>query len=325
MALETPWLGIVVAALGGAGLVIGLLYALRGRRRTSGSMVVGAERVRALPSVARAARTRVVALTGVFVLATVAITAAAVVAARPMAEHVIQPETLSRDIMLCLDVSGSMTDVDGEVVDVFSRLAKDFKGERVGLVIFNSSPVQIFPLTDDYNFILDQLDRMRASLNYEYDVTPEHWVGTLNGAGASLVGDGLAACALGFDHPDAQRARSIIFATDNEVNGAQTVTLSEAAAYADSLGVRVFAIDPVTPGSATSLGLQQASIQTGGRYFSLHDATTVESVVAEVQAEDATMLDGAPRIVRVDAPGPWLAVLAVAALALVLVGWRART
>lgn len=288
-------------------------------------MIVGAERVRALPSVARATRTRVVAITGALLLATTAIAAAAVVAARPMAEHVIQPETLSRDIMLCLDVSGSMTDVDGEVVDVFSRLAKDFKGERVGLVIFNSSPVQIFPLTDDYDFILDQLDRMGDSLDYLDSGTPEHWVGTLNGAGASLVGDGLAACALGFDHPDADRARSIILATDNEVNGAETITLAESAAYAHSLGVRVFAIDPATAGSATGLALQQASIQTGGGYFSLHDATTVESVVAEVQAEDATMLEGEPRIVRVDAPGPWLAVLAVAALALVLVGWRART
>ena len=325
MALETPWLGIAVAALGAAAVVIGLLRAWRGGRTASGNTVVGAERVRALPSVLRAARTRAVALAGVFLLAVVAIAAAAVVAARPMEEQIVQPETLSRDIMLCLDVSGSMVDVDGEVVDVFDRLAEDFEGERIGLVIFNSSPVQIFPLTDDYAYIRDQLARMRDSLDYVYDETPEHWVGTLNGAGASLVGDGLAACALGFDHPDTDRARSIILATDNEVNGAETVTLEEAAAYADSLGVRVFAIDPTTPGSETSLGLEQASIQTGGGYFSLRDATTVESVVAEVQAEDATLLEGEPRIVRADAPGPWLVVLAVAALALVLVAWRTRT
>jgi Ca-activated chloride channel homolog len=325
VALETPWLGLVVAALGAAAVVLGLLYALRGRSRASTSRIVGAERVRTLPSVARAARTRVVALTGVFLLAVVAIGAAAVVAARPMEERIIQPETLSRDIMLCLDVSGSMVDVDGEVVDVFDELAQDFKGERVGLVIFNSSPVQIFPLTDDYDFIRDQLDRMRDSLDFVTNDTPEHWVGTLNGTGASLVGDGLAACALGFDHQGTERARSIILATDNEVNGAESITLPEAAAYADSLGVRVFTIDPTTGDAATSVGLQEASLVTGGSYFNLRDTKTVESVVAEVQAEDATMLDGEPRIVRTDAPGPALALLAVAALALVIVVWRART
>jgi Ca-activated chloride channel family protein len=325
VALETPWLGIVVAALGAAAVVLGVLRALRGRGRASGNTIVGAERVRTLPSVVRAARTRVVALTGIFLLAMVAIGAAAVVAARPMEERIIQPETLSRDIMLCLDVSGSMTDVDGEVVDVFDELAAGFKGERVGLVIFNSSPVQIFPLTDDYDFIRAQLERMGDSLDYLTDDTPEHWVGTLNGAGASLVGDGLAACALGFDHPDVERARSIILATDNEVNGAESVTLEEAAAYADSLGVRVFTIDPTTGDAETSVGLRDASSQTGGSYFSLRGATTVESVIAEVQAEDATLLAGEPRIVRIDAPGPWLAILAVAALALVLVDVRART
>ena len=324
MALETPHLAIVVAVLAGAAVVVGVLRAWRTGRGASGRTVVGAERVRALPSVARAARARVIALGGVVLLAAVGFGAAAVVAARPMEEQVIQPEALSRDIMLCLDVSGSMVDVDGEVVELFGELSEDFAGERIGLVIFNSSPVQIFPLTDDYDFIRDQLVRMRDSLDYVTNDTPEHWVGTLNGAGASLVGDGLAACALGFDHPDLDRARSIILATDNEVNGAETVTLEEAAAYADSLGVRVFAIDPATPGSETSRELEDASIRTGGGYFSLRDATTVESVVAEVQAEDATLLEGEPQIIRTDEPGPALAVLAVAGLALVIVGWRAR-
>jgi hypothetical protein len=138
------------------------------------------------------------------------------------------------------------------------------------------------------------------------------------------VGDGLAACALGFDHPDEERARSIILATDNEVNGSETVPIDQAAAYAGSLGVRVFAIDPTDAGSASSAALRQAAVGTGGGYFGLHDTTTVSGIVAEVQAEDATVLKGEPRIVRVDDPGPWAVVLAVLALALVAVVWRVR-
>lgn len=324
MALELPWLGLVVVALGVAAVVVGVLRAGRRRgARESGSTVVAAERVRALPSVARVVRRRVVASAGLLLLAAGALGASAVVAARPMAEQIVQPETRSRDVMLCLDVSGSMTDVDAEVVDLFDRLAEDFAGERVGLTIFNSSPVRIFPLTDDYTFIRDQLARMADSFE-SYDEVPEHWVGTLNGPGASLVGDGLAACALGFDSPDTERSRSIILATDNEVNGAESVTLDDAAGYAASLGVRVYAIDPADVESESSRELREASVSTGGGYYGLHDATTVEGVVTEVQAQEATLLEGRPTIVRIDEPGPWPVVVAALALAFVVVSWRVR-
>jgi Ca-activated chloride channel family protein len=324
MALEQPAVFVIVALVALGAIVAGVLLGWRGgRRAVDGALIARAERVRRMPSVRRAVSLRLVALTGAVLLAVGGLAAASVVAARPMQERIVQPETHTRDVMLCLDVSGSMTDVDGEVLKVFSTLAEDFQGERVGLTIFNSSPVQVFPLTDDYAFVRDNLDSVRQSFDY-YEAIPEHWVGTLNGAGASLVGDGLAACALGFDHPDDERARSIILATDNEVNGAEIVTLEKASAYAASLGARVFAIDPAEPGSATSEALRAAAVSTGGAYFGLHDTTTVSGIVDEVQAQDATVLKGEPRVVRIDAPGGWLIVVAVAALALVIVVGRVR-
>ena len=325
MALETPWIGLVVAALAVVAIVVGVLRA--GRRGPGGAdsaqTVLAAERVRALPSVARVVRRRVVAFAGLVLLAACTLGAAAVVASRPMAEQIVEPETRNRDVMLCLDVSGSMTDVDSEVVALFDSLAEDFAGERIGLTIFNGSPVRIFPLTDDYAFVRDQLASMRDSFE-GYDTVPEHWIGTLNGDGASLVGDGLAACVLGFDNPDTERSRSIILATDNEVNGAESVSLDDAAGYARSLDVRVFTIDPADSESAAGAALRAASERTGGGYFGLHDATTVETVVAEVQAQDATALQGEATIVRVDAPGPWPAVVAAFGLAFVVVAWRVR-
>ncbi|MGN6271699.1 MAG: vWA domain-containing protein [Protaetiibacter sp.] len=322
MALEQP---IVLAVVAGIVIVavVGVLWGLRRRGASWGAPVARAERVRALPSVRRAVGARVLGLAGVVTLALGGVAAAGVVAARPMQETIVQPESHSRDIMLCLDVSGSMTDVDAEVLQVFSRLAADFGGERVGLTIFNSSPVQVFPLTDDYAFVRDNLDRVRESFDY-HEAIPEFWVGTLNAPGASLVGDGLAACALGFDHPDEDRARSIILATDNETNGTETVSLDQAAAYSGSLGVRVFAIDPTDAASSTSAALRSAAVATGGGYYGLRDATTVDEIVAEVQRQDATILRGEPRVVRIDDPGPWSIAVVVAALAFVLVAWRVR-
>lgn len=324
MALEQPVVLGIVAAVAVLAVVAGVLLGWRRRGGAGwGAPIARAERVRALPSVRRAVGLRILGLAGVVALALGGVATAAIVGARPMQETIVQPESHSRDIMLCLDVSGSMTDVDAEVLQVFSRLAEDFAGERVGLTIFNSSPVQIFPLTDDYAFVRENLDRVRQSFDY-HEAIPEFWVGTLNAPGASLVGDGLAACALGFDHPDQERARSIILATDNEVNGTETVPIDQAAAYAGSLGVRVFAIDPTDAESETGAALRAAAVTTGGGYFGLRDATTVEGIVAEVKAEDATILKGEPRIVRVDDPGPWVVVLVVLALAFVLVAWRVR-
>jgi len=322
--LELPVLLAVVAGLAVLAVVLGVLIGARaGRGDAAGVPVARAERVRALPSVVRAVRMRAAALGGVLALVVVAVAASAVVAARPMQERVIAPESHSRDVVLCLDVSGSMTDVDVEVLDVFLRLADDFRGERVGLTIFNSTPVQIFPLTDDYGFVRDHLQDIRDSFDYR-EAVPEHWVGTLNAPGGSLVGDGLAACALGFDHPDEERTRSIILATDNEVNGAQTVTLEEAAAYAGSLGTWVFAIDPADASTPVGEQLRAAAEGTGGGYYGLHDATTVAGIVDEVRAREASALAGEPRIVRTDAPGGWAVVLVVAALALLVVAWRVR-
>jgi len=241
-----------------------------------------------------------------------------------MSSQTIQPVNTSRDIMLCLDVSGSMTEVDVEVLSVFEELLDGFEGERIGLTIFNSSPVQIFPLTDDYDFIRTHLESIKSSFDY-VDEIPEHWVGTLNGNGASLIGDGLAACTMGFDRPDDERSRSVIFATDNEINGASIVTLEEAAAYAASKDVRVFAVNPVQGKDAdVSAELSAAAEATGGAAFGLRDTTTVADIVTQVQEQEATALRGEAQIVWTDTPNLWIAVLMVAVLSFIIVVWRVR-
>ncbi|WDM45659.1 VWA domain-containing protein [Microbacterium luteolum] len=315
-------LAVVLIALG-IGLALGLRRAGRGEAGER-ARVARAERLRALPSFRQALTRRVLALSGILVLGTVATVAAGVVAARPMSSQTIQPVNTSRDIMLCLDVSGSMTEVDVEVLSVFEELLEDFEGERIGLTIFNSSPVQIFPLTDDYDFIREHLASIKESFDY-VDQIPEHWVGTLNGEGASLIGDGLAACTMGFDRPDDERSRSVIFATDNEINGASIVTLEEAAGYAKSKGVRVFALNPVQGKDAeVSAELAAAAETTGGAAYGLRDTTTVSDIVTEVQEQEATELRGEAQVVWTDTPNLWIVVLSVALLSFAVVLWRVR-
>lgn len=324
--LANPWIVLLAVLAVAAAITLGMLLARRRLHRADAAAPVSrAERLRGLPSVKRATTRRAAAIAGSLALLAGAAVVAGVVGARPMAAQTIQPLDTSRDIMLCLDVSGSMSEVDIEVLEVFEELLEGFEGERIGLTIFNSSPVQVFPLTDDYEFVRGHLQSIRAAFDdYASDV-PEHWVGTLNGTGSSLIGDGLAACAMRFDHLEDERSRSIILATDNEALGAGIVTVEEAAVYARDAGVRVFALNPVEGKDAQiSDQLTAAAETTGGQAYALRGDTTVADIIHEVQEQEARALQGEARIVWRDVPDVWIAVLLALVLAGVVLMWRVR-
>lgn len=327
VALNTWWLVLVALGVLIVAVVAGILLGLRGRERADtapGVLVSRAERLRALPSFRSAIRRRMSLLSGILIVGAVAVLLGGVVAARPMSPKTVQPINTSRDIMLCLDVSGSMSDVDVEVLRVFEELLKGFKGERIGLTIFNSSPVQVFPLTDDYPFVKKQLQQLRSSFDY-HDETPEHWVGTLNGPGASLIGDGLAACTMRFDHAEDDRSRSVILATDNELAGASILTIEEAAQYASSKKVRVFALNPVQgKDEKVSKQLEDAAALTGGQSYALRETTTVGDIITEIQKQEATALKGQAQVIRVDSPDLAIALMLVAILGFLTLLWRVR-
>ncbi|WCD93379.1 VWA domain-containing protein [Microbacterium sp. nov. GSS16] len=321
MTLNTWWMLLVALGVLIAAVVIGAVAGIRSRRRSDtapAALVSRAERLRALPSFRAAVRRRMTLLSGIVALGAIAVLLGGVVAARPMAPKTVQPVNASRDIMLCLDVSGSMSDVDVEVLSVFEKLLEGFEGERIGLTIFNSSPVQVFPLTDDYAFVKEQLRSVRSSFDYA-DETPEHWVGTLNGPGASLIGDGLAACTMRFDHQDDERSRSVILATDNELAGASILTIEEAAQYAKAQRVRVFALNPVQGKDAqVSAQLADAAALTGGQSYALRATTTVGDIIAEIQKQEATTLKGQAQVILVDSPDLWIALMLIAVLGFVV-------
>lgn len=330
MALDfwQPW--ALLAALGvlAAAVVAGILLAGRKPRAAADAehraLVSRAARLRALPAYRQALRRRSFLLVGLGVLAALAFASAAFVTARPQAEHVINPQNANRDIQLCLDVSGSMSDVVVETITVFEGMLEGFEGERIGLTIFNASPVQVFPLTDDYAFAKRELARIADSFDYN-DTYPEHWAGTLNGPGASLIGDGLASCVMGFDHAGDERSRTVIVATDNDLQGASIVTVEQAAAFAKREGVRVYAINPADGLNEEQTAELAAAVKdTGGRAYALRDTTSVPEIIAEVQHQEAKVLTSEKKLVRADAPTVWLGLLAVLGLVWIIVAWRVR-
>jgi hypothetical protein len=222
-------------------------------------------------------------------------------------------------------------------VDVFTELAADFDGERIGLTIFDSSAVQVFPLTDDYAYVQGQLTMAKDAFNGEAG-SSGFLDGTWNGRGSSLIGDGLASCVENFPTADAisrdgkaqdqsPRSRTVVLATDNFLSGDPIFTLDEAGALAQERNVRVYALNPGDFDYGTGAGqpgalLKAAAEATGGAYYPMDSPDAVAGIVREVQATEAAAIQGAPRAVVTDRPDVPLTVALLSGLVLAGASWR---
>lgn len=333
---------IAAAAAAGAGWLVFRKGARENARRRP---VANADRLTALPEYQAAIRRYRRWLAVAALAAATLVASAAIAAARPAELATIRPEQHHRDIVLCLDASGSMSSADAAVVEIFTALAAGFDGERIGLTIFDSSAVQVFPLTEDYSYVQEQLKMAKDAFNGEPG-SSGFLDGTWNGRGSSLIGDGLASCVGSFaaadggpgdstagDSPAAgdgsPRSRSVVLATDNFLSGDPIFTLEQAGALAQERDVRVYALNPGDFDYGTASGqpgalLKAAAEATGGAYYPLDSPEAVAGIVREVQATEAAARQGAPRAVVSDRPDLPLTVALLSGLVLAGASWRLR-
>jgi hypothetical protein len=312
--------------------VVAAVVVLLHRRRARATPLDGSlpiahrDRLTALPGYTRALRRYRRLLLGLVAGIAVLLVASVALTARPAVPTSVQPELRNRDIVLCLDISGSMVDYDKEVLDVFGDLAQRFTGERISLVVFNASAVTRFPLTSDYDYI----ERQFAELRAEFDSPDsEYYRGTLFGNGSSLVGDGLASCAVRFDAVDSERSRSVILVTDNLIAGDPIFTLPEAGDLAVERGVRVYGINPGDTEAKAYLADLATEFEsvvegTGGSYFALDDPQAVPAIVDRITAEQAAAMTGEPTVLLVDRPQPWVLLAFLGLAGLLVLAWRLR-
>lgn len=216
----------------------------------------------------------------------------AILICRPVETKVSNIKKYNRDIMFCMDVSGSVTELDKDLVTTFKRTIDQLNGERIGITIFNTSSVVLVPLTDDYEYLNTTLDTIKESLElantitidkeklYKKKYTISGTTEGINEKGASLIGDGLSSCVLNFTNldEDKDRTRIIIFTTDNDLNGTPKLTLTEAARLSKSKNVMVFGIAPKGIFSKNVAEFKSAVEYTGGKYYNNSDSTTTEIV-----------------------------------------------
>lgn len=326
MGLTWWWLTllIIVAMLVVAG--IGWWIAGRDKAATDAVLVAHSRRLTRLPAYQAALSRQRIRLLGIAAVIGLTVVPMAVAAGRPGTTETIDPDKNNRDIMLCLDVSGSMIRTDKAVLEDFAEIVKNFRGERIGLVLWNNQAVTAFPLTDDYELVEEQLTGYAEGFSLfgggEYDPTD----GTFNEKilASSLVGDGLSSCVYNFDHADEDRPRAIILGTDNEVHGSGVYSLEEATTLAQERKIRVYGLNPMPYGS-NHTELSAATEKTGGRTWGLDQAGATEEVTKNIEKLEAARLpDVAPVHVRTDLPTAWMSfgLLGLVVLYPLLWWWR---
>ena len=332
------WLIPVVLAVVAVATVVGWMLARRaGVRSGKKGWVANTGYLRGLPKYQALVRRTRASLAIAFVCFLIAVIATSVSAGAPVDRYVKHDKSASRDIVLCLDSSGSMLPYDSKIGGAFRQIISHFEGERISLQLWDAYSMTMFPLTDDYDMATDVLQDMSDTI----DTGLIQVGGKISGTRelfeylepvldekqevSSLVGDGLASCIMGFDHNDKQRSRTILLATDNEVYGSGVYDLSEAIEFAKSQGVTVTALYPGSDISLSSeaLQLRDEVRKTGGDFYDASSPSAVDSVVRQIEAEQKEELDSAGKMIETDRPGAalgWTLVVVVSLLGLLAFG-----
>lgn len=242
-------------------------------------------------------------IVGVLILCAMTVGMSFLLMVRPYTKERVQDEKYCRDIMLCIDISTSVDYLNENLLEKLKNTVDELQGERFGIVLFNTSPVLLTPLTDDYEYVKDQLDLIAKCLKSRNSLdlgrafsTSGDWLyydayitsGTLVGneeRGSSLIGDGLAAAAVDFSdrESDSKRTKVVIFSTDNDIQGTPIATLDEAADICKDNNVTVFGIGTKEMTDENRDAMKAAVEKTGGQFYLEEASGSFSEIVSSIE------------------------------------------
>lgn len=203
------------------------------------------------------------------------------------------------DIMLCMDVSGSMLaqDFTPNRLEAAKNVAASFVDsrptDRIGLVIFSGESFTSSPLTIDKNLLKSQIFNAQSNVL----------------ADGTAIGDGLSTSVQRLKDSKS-KSRIIILLTDGENQGGLIDPLT-AKEIAKSVGIKVYTIGMGTEGFApapaqSSTGaivmqkqkvnideqlLRMIAAETGGLYFRARDNSSLVEIYREIDKLEKTRIE----------------------------------
>jgi len=236
-----------------------------------------------------------------FALRCIALAALIVALARPQsAEHDTRTDAEGIDIVLALDISGSMLARDFKpdritaAKEVAGSFVADRYGDRIGLVVFAGEAFTQSPLTTDQSSLQTLLSRVRSGVIED----------------GTAIGNGLATAINRLRESDA-KSKVVILLTDGVNNRGEIAPLT-AAAIAHDYGIKVYTIGVGTMGEAPypvfdQRGnfvqtvdmkveideeiLRKIARQTGGEYFRATDKQTLQSIYDQINRMEKSRVE----------------------------------
>ena len=240
-------------------------------------------------------------------------------------EPIVRTEA-ARDIMLAIDLSGSMDyrdfpDGDGNNVSRFTAVQRvirqfvaDRESDRVGLIVFGDKAYLQLPFTRDLRTAAALVDLMQVGM-----------------AGPrTALGDAIGLAIRSFESSEVDD-RVLILLTDGN-DTASKMTPINAAGIAALNGVEIHTIgigDIAATGEdrVDFTTLETIAQRTGGRFFNAGDETALEDVyrlIDEATTADVRTQSWRPRQSLVHWPAGIAAVLVLLGYAVLLIGGRRR-
>ena len=208
------------------------------------------------------------------------------------------------DIMLALDVSGSMIAEDYTIgssranrVDVVKKVTREFiearPNDRIGIIAFAGRPYLVSPLTLDHDWLIRNLDRVQIGLVED----------------GTAIGSALASAVTRLKDRDA-KTKLIVLLTDGANNAGKVLPLTAAEA-AHALGIKIYTIGagssgPVPVPMKDPFGrtvyqnmvfefdeklLDQIAKIGDGQYFRAADTRSMDSTFREIDRLEKTKIE----------------------------------
>jgi Ca-activated chloride channel family protein len=202
------------------------------------------------------------------------------------------------DIVLCIDVSGSMTarDFKPNRLEAAKAVAADFVNkrltDRIGVVIFSGESFTLCPITTDRAVLLSAIQSIRNGLLED---------GTAIGAGLSTSVDRL--------RNSEAKSKIVLLLTDG-VNNGGLIDPKTAKEIAKAFGIKVYTIGVGSDGYApqpvnTPLGvvmqnekvnideglMTEIATETGGRYFRARDNQSLNAIYTTIDALERSKVE----------------------------------
>jgi Ca-activated chloride channel family protein len=234
-----------------------------------------------------------------FLLRLLALSAIIVALAKPQTKYELQQtDGEGVDIVLCIDVSGSMTaqDFQPNRLEAAKAVAADFVNkrstDRIGVVIFAGESFTQCPITTDHNVLLTAIENIHNGLLED---------GTAIGSGLGTSVDRL--------RTSKSKSKVIILLTDGENNGG-LIDPKTAKEIAKAFAVKVYTIGVGTDGYApqpvnTPLGVQMQNTkvtidekllteianETGGKYFRAKDNESLSKIYGDINSLEKSKVE----------------------------------